>query len=136
MLLQRGARMGSYEVEALLGTGGMGEVYRAIDSKPGRSVALKILPDDPTKRAVLPQWAGHDGVHIGDQGSAAGKIEKLFSGPYAPGAGGYARANYDVFPDGSFLMLKPAEQQPPLTQIKIVLGWSEEVKRLTSPPAR
>ena len=92
---------------------------------------------DPTKRELFYR-NGQDmmAVQIGDQGSAAGKIETLFSGPYAPSAGGYGRANYDVFPDGSFLMLKPAEQHPPLTQIKIVFGWPEEVKRLTSPQAR
>jgi len=81
MLLQRGTRIGSYEVVALIGTGGMGEVYRT---------AL----------------------------------------------GGYARANYDVFPDGSFLMLKPVEQRGPLTQINVVLGWSEEVKRLAPSSSR
>jgi hypothetical protein len=35
-------------------------------------------------------------------------FEKMFSGPYANGRGGLSRANYDVFPDGSFLILKPA----------------------------
>ena len=75
-------------------------------------------------------------VHIDDQGSAVGKIEKLFPGPYATGVGGYATANYDVFPDGSFLMLKPAVQHGPLTQIDVVFGWSEEVKRLAPVQAR
>jgi eukaryotic-like serine/threonine-protein kinase len=42
--LQRGDRLGPYEIVGLLGTGGMGDVYRARDSKLGRDVAIKVLP--------------------------------------------------------------------------------------------
>ncbi|MDR3722704.1 MAG: protein kinase [Candidatus Acidoferrales bacterium] len=45
MALANGSRLGSYEVLSLLGAGGMGEVYRAHDSKLGRDVALKVLPE-------------------------------------------------------------------------------------------
>src|SRR5688572_26371015 len=44
MSLNAGQRLGPYEVIALLGTGGMGEVYRARDTNLGRDVALKVLP--------------------------------------------------------------------------------------------
>src|SRR5215831_12755270 len=39
-----GRRLGSYEIVELLGVGGMGEVYRARDTKFGRDVAIKVLP--------------------------------------------------------------------------------------------
>ena len=46
MALTAGTRLGSYEITATLGAGGMGEVYRAVDTKLGREVAIKTLPSD------------------------------------------------------------------------------------------
>src|SRR5687768_6342183 len=50
-----GARFGPYEVISLIGTGGMGEVYRARDPRLNRDVAIKILrpgiADHPVRRA-------------------------------------------------------------------------------------
>ena len=55
MPLQPGARLGPYEVQSAIGAGGMGEVYRAHDTKLHRSVAIKALPDsfaaDPDRLA-------------------------------------------------------------------------------------
>ncbi len=55
MSLTAGTQLGPYQVVGLIGQGGMGEVYRARDTKLGRDVALKVLPDlfadDPERLA-------------------------------------------------------------------------------------
>jgi serine/threonine protein kinase len=54
-MLNTGAKLGSYEITAAIGAGGMGEVYLAHDSKLGRDVAIKVLPEafahDPERLA-------------------------------------------------------------------------------------
>ena len=61
MALAPGARLGPYEILALLGQGGMGEVYRARDPRLGRDVAIKVVSgegaSDPVRRARFEQEA-------------------------------------------------------------------------------
>ena len=61
MTLDVGVRLGPYEVTGLLGVGGMGEVYRARDTRIGRAVAIKILPaavaDSESRRQRFEQEA-------------------------------------------------------------------------------
>ena len=45
MPLTVGSRLGHYQVTALIGEGGMGQVYQTTDTKLNRQVALKILPE-------------------------------------------------------------------------------------------
>ena len=49
MTLTAGDRLGPYEILAPIGAGGMGEVYRAKDTKLDREVAIKVLPQ-PSRR--------------------------------------------------------------------------------------
>ena len=64
MALAIGTRLGPYEIHSAIGSGGMGEVYRAHDSNLKRDVALKILPEslalDPDPGRVC---RGHSGRH-------------------------------------------------------------------------
>src|SRR5215510_12456364 len=90
-----GRQIGSYQILDLLGAGGMGEVYRARDTKLGRDVAIKILPraftTDPERLArferearVLaalnhPHIAGIYGIE--ETGSAPALVLELVEGP-------------------------------------------------------
>ena len=49
--MESGTKLGHYEISTLLGKGGMGEVWRARDTKLGREVAIKTLPEEFAKDA-------------------------------------------------------------------------------------
>ena len=49
--MESGTQLGHYEISTLLGKGGMGEVWRARDTKLGREVAIKTLPEEFAKDA-------------------------------------------------------------------------------------
>src|SRR5580658_11171422 len=90
-----GTRLGPYEIGAPLGAGGMGEVYRARDTKLGRDVALKVLPatfaTDSERMARFRReaqvLASLNHPHIGaiygfeDSSSAHALVMELIEGP-------------------------------------------------------
>ena len=49
--MESGTKLGHYEISTLLGKGGMGEVWRARDTKLGREVTIKTLPEEFAKDA-------------------------------------------------------------------------------------
>ena len=73
--MQPGTKLGPYEVVVPLGAGGMGEVYRARDSRLGRDVALKVLPaavgGDPDRLARLQREAQVGALRALQQEAAA-----------------------------------------------------------------
>ena len=95
MALEPGTRIGQYEVSELLGAGGMGEVYRARDTRLDREVALKVLPetlrDDPDRLARFEREAkvlaslNHPnigGIHgLEESGDSTALVLELIEGP-------------------------------------------------------
>jgi serine/threonine protein kinase len=55
MTIEAGTRLGPYEITSPIGAGGMGEVYRANDTRLGRDVAVKVLPAHMSSSAELRQ---------------------------------------------------------------------------------
>ena len=53
MTLERGTRLGLYQIESSIGAGGMGQVWQATDTKLDRDVALKVLPEAFTAQARI-----------------------------------------------------------------------------------
>src|SRR5580765_4251294 len=95
MSLTPGTRIGTYEIVAAIGEGGMGQVYRAHDTKLNRDVALKVLPplvaDDPDRLARFRREAqvlaalNHPNIaHIHgfeDSGATHALVMELVEGP-------------------------------------------------------
>ena len=53
MTLSQGTRLGPYQIHGALGAGGMGEVYKALDTRLDRIVAIKVLPEHLSRNEEL-----------------------------------------------------------------------------------
>src|SRR5512142_406685 len=94
MPLTAGSRLGPYAIQAPLGAGGMGEVYRALDTRLQREVAIKVLPQevaaDPDRIARFEREArataalNHPNIlsvyDVGSTGGTTYVVSELLSG--------------------------------------------------------
>jgi len=64
MALMPGTKFGPYEIQSLLGAGGMGEVYRALDTRLQRTVAIKVLPAHLSANPELHTRFAHEAKSI------------------------------------------------------------------------
>jgi len=138
MALSAGTYLGPYEILSALGAGGMGEVYRARDTRLDRTVAVKILPStnpdlkarfEREARAIAALTHPHlyhrkDNLMMAVDVSttpefAAGRPKRLFEGSSL-------LESYDVARDGRFLMIK--YEPRPVTKFNLVQNWIEELK--------
>ena len=69
-----GHRIGGYQVEAPLGAGGMGVVYRALDTKLNRPVAIKVLPPDAVADPAPNALASLDDAQLKDLKAILDKV--------------------------------------------------------------
>ena len=116
MSLSAGARLGPYEILAPIGSGGMGEVYRARDTKLGRDVAIKILPD------VFAADAGRVARFQREAKALASLNHTNIGGIYgleetATGTGGRLHALVLEFVDGPTLADRIAKGSTPSTRL-------------------
>jgi eukaryotic-like serine/threonine-protein kinase len=126
MALATGARFGPYEIVGALGAGGMGEVYRAHDSRLGRDVAIKILPAavaaDPEWRQRFEREAraisalSHPNIcHVYDVGQQDGTD--------------FLVMEYDVSPDGQRFLVNSLPREDSAAPLTILANWAAELHR-------
>jgi len=117
MPLQAGTRLGPYEVLAPLGAGGMGEVYRARDTRLGRDVAVKVLPGEAAASEEVRQRFEREARTISKL--AHPNICALFDVGREPGEAGTGDVEYLVMElvEGETLAARLARGKLPMEQV-------------------
>jgi hypothetical protein len=117
LTLALGARLGAYEIVDLLGAGGMREVYRARDTRLGREVAIKVLPEGVASGGSLQgsqlRWFQRDGTAL----TNVGPVDHVWS--------------LRVSPRGESVA---AETEDPQRRGNAI--WIHDLSRESSPPRR
>lgn len=145
MPLDVGTPLGPYKITALVGVGGMGEVYRATDTKLGRAVAIKVLPetfarqDDRRARfqreaqllASLNHPNRNDRSLVAVTVSGSGNDLEI-SKPTVMLEIESDTTAFDVTPDGqSFLLLRPRARE----RVSLIFNWPAEMARIAKESA-
>jgi len=154
MSLTAGSKLGPYEIISPLGTGGMGEVYRARDTRLDRSVAIKILPKemsaDPLRKqrfereaktisslnhphiCVLHDIGSQDGIDylVMECSSFHADKPQLWSPGQFNCSG--SSLDFDLHPDGKrFAVLKVGStgEAPKMDKVSLIFNFLDELRR-------
>jgi hypothetical protein len=136
MTLTPGTRLGPYEIVAPIGAGGMGEVYRAKDTKLNRDVAIKVLPESFaldadrvarfTREAQVLASLNHPNIAAiyGIEEKRPGLISGATQAEMSPGPALRTSPTADGL---RFLMQEPPEKMP--AWLGLIEHWTGEVSR-------
>jgi serine/threonine protein kinase len=129
-MINPGTKLGTYEVTSHIGSGGMGEVYQAHDSKLDRDVAIKVLPEqfarDSERLARFQREAKLLAAVVNGRGGSfeIGAVKPLFGTRALAG-----RYSYDVTADGQRFLLNSIPEQAASAPITVVVNWTAGVRK-------
>ena len=116
-VLSPGAKLGPYKIMSSIGAGGMGEVYRAHDTRLDRTVAIKILPAQVSSDPVRKQRS-EGSIIVRD-------VKPLFRSPFVASV---VRVIFDVEPSGQKFLGNAAPDTSSLP-LNVVTDWPSLLKK-------